>query len=110
MAHRSLSIIGAALAMGLAQAAWSYSGSADPGTAMNMDGAGMPLMMDFEATHADTPAARSPAARDVAPLERKHRGPGHADSRGDEFQRYFDRHYRAHLVLDAAAHHQVKVQ
>lgn len=110
MAHHSLFVIGAAFGMGLAQAAWSYSGSPELGAAMHMDGAGMPLMMDFEATHADTPAAPPPPARDVAPLERKRRDPAHARSRGDEFQRYFDRHYRAHLVLDAAAHHQVKVQ
>lgn len=110
MARHSLFVIGAALGMGLAQTAWSYSGSPEFGVDMHIDGSGMPLMMDFEAIHTDTPAALSPAARDAAPPERGLHDPVHARSRGDEFQRYFDRHYRAHLTLDAAAHHQVKVE
>ena len=93
----------AALALGVCSMTFAYSGGAD------MGGAGLPVMMQFEAseTTASPPTAPSldtgSVADDDKPLQTSSTQRAAPKPARDEFQRYFDRHYRAHLVLDASA-------
>jgi len=89
----------AALTFGVSTVGFAYSGD------LGSDSPGMPVLMQLDATHAASATQATPTLpNDPRP---SHLSPGkHPPSKAghDEFQRYFDRHYRAHLVLDAAAH------
>ncbi len=95
---------GAAFTLGVNGVTFAYSGD------FEMGNAAPPIMMQFDAGHStsapqETPATPSRSAMTDDKLTQagapKYTEPKHAR---DEFQRYFDRHYRAHLVLDASAH------
>lgn len=101
---------GAALTFAVCGVTLAYSGDFDLGSPAP------PVMMQFDAGHTSTAApttsttpSRSATTDDEAsqPVPPKYVGPKPAR---DEFQRYFDRHYRAHLVLDAAAHRLFEVE
>lgn len=104
MVHPYSLAAGAALLMSVSHLASAYSG--DPG----IDKASLPAMMQFDHAPASDPRAELPATTDAgagttrAPQARTSKA-GH-----DEFQRYFDRHYRAHLVLDSAARRDTDVE
>lgn len=70
----------------------------------------LPVMTQFDAAPAATGALQAPVTFDSKPSHPT--PPGHATPKSarDQFQRYFDSHYRAHLVLDASAHRFFEVE
>lgn len=106
-----------ALGIALSHPASAYSGFPAQGARFEMDGAMLPLSTHFEPTR---PSESTDSAADavLAPSESRDPAPG-TDARGfaagtrprsDAFERYFDRHYRAHLVLDASANRAAEIE
>lgn len=101
---------GTALTFGVYSVTLAYTGNLDIG------GSALPVMMHFDAGHTTAPQLDAPApdaststtdhdAAQTTPAKSAAAQPAH-----DEFQRYFERHYRAHLVLDASSHHFIEVK
>ncbi len=89
---------GAALTLSASSMTFAYSGD------LNMGNPALPVMTQFDTDTAGTTPLAAPATSDSKPSQPT--PPEHAAAKAarDEFQRYFDRHYRAHLVLDGSAH------
>ena len=103
MARIHILAAGAAFTLGVTSVSFAYSGDLELGNA------GPSVMMQFDAARvsgADT-APRNEEQGQSSPTPTRHPPPKAVD---DEFQRYFDRHYRAHLVLDATAHRSFETQ
>lgn len=89
---------GAALTLSASSVIFAYSGD------LAMGKGALAVMNQFDTVPGATSAVQAPVVADSKPSQST--PPQHAAAKPvrDEFQRYFDRHYRAHLVLDAAAH------
>ena len=98
MANPYIVAAGAALTLSVSSVIFAYSGDSASGKAA------LAVMTQFDADLAATRAVQAPVTSDSKPSQRT--PPEHAAAKSvrDEFQRYFDSHYRAHLVLDASAH------
>lgn len=95
---------GAALALSVSSVTFAYSG--EP----TMDVPALPVMTQFDANPAATEVPQAPVRADKGRSQPAPPEQIAAKVPRDEFQSYFDSHYRAHLVLDAAAHGFFKVE
>ena len=101
---------GAALTLGVCNVTLAYSGDFDMGSTT------LPVIMQFDAGQTSTAApttSTTPSRATTTDGEASQPAlPKHVELKParDEFQCYFDRHYRAHLVLDAAAHRLFEVE
>ena len=76
----------------------------------------MPALLQFDEAHGAATAIEAarqdgfePASRDEPSAHTQPR-PDERQAATDEFQRYFDRHFRAHLVLDGSTHQRLEAQ
>ena len=76
----------------------------------------MPALLQFDAGHGAAMVVEVPsqgrlkaATGDDQSVQTEAR-PDERQAATDEFQRYFDRHFRAHLVLDESTHHRLEAQ
>lgn len=110
MRHITLLAASAALALALSHPASAYTGAMEGGSALDVNGASMSVMMQIDSAPSDKPAMSAAAQRETDALHSADASPSAPRKDGDQFQRYFDSHYRAHLVLDAAAHRNTTVE
>lgn len=96
------------LTLGACTAAPAYSGAFDTAT--------LPSVLQFEARPDASAVAEglredrlnTPRCDDSAARTQAARDPQHVAA--DQFQPYFDSHFRAHLVLDAATQQRLRLQ
>ena len=100
---------GILLTLGVSAATLAYSGDFAVSGATTM-----PALMQFDAGHGAAMAIEVPsqdhskaASGDDQSVQTEVR-PDERQTATDEFQRYFDRHFRAHLVLDASIHQRLE--
>jgi hypothetical protein len=110
MRRFTLFIVSAALGAAPCGAAWAYNGGIYPGTSPDFGRTPLPIMMQLDAAPGSAPDAPAIADRDLARPTQQLARPLARRTEGDAFQRYFDRHFRAHLVLDAAAMREIDVE
>lgn len=110
MLHRHLLTVATAFGIALTQPAWAYGGLPDQGVRFEMDGA-LPLTTRLDTTPPAVATESPPSVpRGVEPSPHARNPPARMPEHGDAFQRYFDRHYRAHLVLDATTNRQADIE
>jgi hypothetical protein len=110
MRRFTLFIVSAALGAAPCGAAWAYNGGIDPGTSPDFGRTPLPVMMQLDAAPGGAPDAPAIVGRDLATPTQQHARLRAHRADGDAFQRYFDRHFHAHLVLDAAAMRETDVE
>ena len=98
MPNSYLVAAGAALTLSVSSVTFAYSGDLATGKPA------LPVMTRFDGAVAGTSGLETPVTADSESPQPTPPERAAANSTRDEFQRYFDSHYRAHLVLDAAAH------
>ena len=110
MRRFTLLIVSAVLGAVPCGAAWAHNGGLDAGASPDFGGTPLPVMMQLDAVPGSAPTAPAAADRDLATPTQQHERPRVRRAEGDAFQRYFDRHFRAHLALDAAAMRETEVE
>ena len=101
--------IGIVLTLGVSAATLAHSGDVAVSSATTM-----PALLQFDEAHGAATAIEAarqdglePASGDEPSAHTQPR-PDERQTATDEFQRYFDRHFRAHLVLDASIHQRLE--
>jgi hypothetical protein len=110
MPKSTILAVSAVLSLGLSDVTLAYRGDFESASPARL------IMMEFDGGHGsatprDTPvvATRS-GSDDNSPAQPMTADPALVKPVDEQFQRYFDRHFRAHLVLDAAAHRAFEVE